>query len=130
MTQQNPYLHPTPTPPMPGTADQATPWGTAPCDPVVFQRANLQAEQCRKSAVVTVLLWLFVGFVGGHRYYLGDTTKGILMTVTIGGIGIWALVDVLFIPGALRTANARIRHEVFTMNGIPEFSGVAPAAQW
>jgi len=35
----------------------------------------------------------FVGFLGIHRFMIGDTTNGILMLLTAGGCGIWALID-------------------------------------
>ena len=35
----------------------------------------------------------FVGVFGIHRFMMGDTTNGILMLLTLGGCGIWALVD-------------------------------------
>lgn len=38
-------------------------------------------------------LWLVTGIVGGHRYYLGQTVKGALMTISYGGMGLWWLRD-------------------------------------
>ena len=35
----------------------------------------------------------FVGILGIHRFMIGDTTNGILMLLTAGGCGIWALID-------------------------------------
>ncbi len=35
----------------------------------------------------------FVGILGIHRFMLGDTTNGILMLLTLGGCGVWALID-------------------------------------
>tara|TARA_Y100000385_G_C12921595_1_gene562833 strand:- start:228 stop:530 length:303 start_codon:yes stop_codon:yes gene_type:complete len=35
----------------------------------------------------------FVGVLGIHRFMIGDTTNGILMLLTFGGCGIWALID-------------------------------------
>jgi hypothetical protein len=39
----------------------------------------------------------FVGVLGIHRFMIGDTTNGILMLLTFGGCGIWALVDFISI---------------------------------
>lgn len=47
----------------------------------------------RKSRLVTVLLAWFFGVFGIHRFYVGRWFSGILMILTLGGIGIWALVD-------------------------------------
>ena len=35
----------------------------------------------------------FIGSLGIHRFMMGDTTNGILMLLTAGGCGIWALID-------------------------------------
>ena len=35
----------------------------------------------------------FVGSLGIHRFMMGDTTNGILMLLTLGGCGIWAMID-------------------------------------
>jgi TM2 domain-containing membrane protein YozV len=43
------------------------------------------------------LMWLFLGGIGGHRYYLVDIGMGIAMTLTLGGLGFWAFIDVFFI---------------------------------
>jgi len=46
-----------------------------------------------KNQLVAALLALFVGFVGVHRFYLGYTWQGIVQILTLGGLGIWALID-------------------------------------
>ena len=53
-----------------------------------------------KSRLVTTLLcilpaWL-VGVAGIHRFYLGKIGTGILMLITLGGLGIWTLIDFIF----------------------------------
>lgn len=46
-----------------------------------------------KSQTVTFVLSLLLGVLGVDRFYMGYTGLGILKLVTIGGCGIWALVD-------------------------------------
>lgn len=58
---------------------------------------TLEYEKQKKSKLVTWLLWLFLGGIGGHRYYLGHIGKGIAMTLTLGGLGIWTLITAFFI---------------------------------
>ncbi len=50
-----------------------------------------------KGFVPTVLLCLFLGTFGIHRFYVGKIGTGILMILTFGGLGIWALVDLIVI---------------------------------
>lgn len=51
----------------------------------------------KKSFLVTELLVFFLGFLGAHRYYTGYIGLGVLQTLTLGGCGIWALIDFIFI---------------------------------
>jgi len=51
----------------------------------------------RKNRTVTRLLWLVTGFAGGHRYYLGQIGKAVLMTLTGGGLLIWWLIDGFYV---------------------------------
>ena len=46
---------------------------------------------------------LFVGYLGVHRFMMGDVTVGILQLLTLGGCGIWTLIDLIRIAtGDLR----------------------------
>jgi TM2 domain-containing membrane protein YozV len=50
-----------------------------------------------KSRLAAALLCFFLGCLGAHRFYLKKTGTAILMLCTLGGLGIWALVDLIFI---------------------------------
>ena len=54
-------------------------------------------EKSDKGFVPTVLLCFFLGAFGVHRFYVGKVGTGILMLVTFGGLGIWALIDFIMI---------------------------------
>ncbi|MCW5518399.1 TM2 domain-containing protein [Aureitalea sp. L0-47] len=44
--------------------------------------------------LVSLLLWFFLGWAAGHRWYLGSPVGwNILFIVTLGGLGVWWLVD-------------------------------------
>ena len=50
-----------------------------------------------KSRLAAVLLAWFFGVFGVHRFYVGKVGTGILMILTLGGLGIWVLVDMIMI---------------------------------
>jgi len=49
------------------------------------------------SQVVALLLCLFLGALGIHRFYLGDTWQGIVQLLTLGGLYIWSFIDFILI---------------------------------
>lgn len=62
-----------------------------------------QAEGEGKSQVVALILAALVGALGIHRFYLGYTGIGIAQLLTLGGCGIWALIDLVrIITGDLK----------------------------
>jgi TM2 domain-containing membrane protein YozV len=51
-----------------------------------------------KSRLIALLLCLFFGWAGAHRFYVGKIGTGILMICTFGGFfGIWLLIDLMLI---------------------------------
>jgi len=59
-----------------------------------------------------LLLHHFLGMFGAHRFYAGKIVTGILMLCTIGGFGIWYLIDWLLIfCNAFRDSEGRVINE-------------------
>ena len=56
-----------------------------------------QPPLSNKSFLTAWLLSLLLGVFGVDRFYLGKVGTGILKLVTLGGFGIWALVDLILI---------------------------------
>jgi TM2 domain-containing membrane protein YozV len=50
-----------------------------------------------KRILPAFLLCFFFGVFGAHRFYVGKIGTGILQIVTLGGLGIWALIDLIMI---------------------------------
>ena len=75
--------------------------------PNPYQQANGYQQtnngEGQKSFIATWLLSWFLGGLGIDRFYLGKIGTGILKLITIGGFGIWYLIDVILIlAGAMR----------------------------
>lgn len=48
-----------------------------------------------KSQLVAVILCALIGTLGIHRFYMGYSWQGIVQLITLGGCGIWALIDLI-----------------------------------
>ena len=56
-----------------------------------------------KSKLTAILLCLFLGSLGIHRFYLGYTLIGVIQLLTFGGLLIWVIVDLIrLIIGSLK----------------------------
>ena len=54
-------------------------------------------EKSEKDWLTILLLCIFLGGIGVHRFYVGKIGTGILQLLTAGGCGIWVLIDLIMI---------------------------------
>ena len=61
-----------------------------------------------KEWLVTLLLAFFLGVFGVHRFYTGHIGIGIVQLLTLGGCGIWAVIDfILILVGSYTDADGK-----------------------
>jgi len=62
-----------------------------------------------RSRLVAALLCWFLGVLGVHRFYVGKVGTGIAMIFTLGGLGVWALIDfIMILVGSFRDKEERV----------------------
>jgi TM2 domain-containing membrane protein YozV len=62
-----------------------------------------------KSRLAAAILAWFLGLLGVHRFYVGKVGTGILMVLTFGGVGVWAIIDfIVIVVGSFRDKEGRV----------------------
>jgi len=58
--------------------------------------------------VPAALLCFFLGGLGAHRFYVGKVGTALLMILTLGGFGIWVLIDfIMILTGGFKDKEGR-----------------------
>ncbi len=71
-----------------------------------YQQPYGYGQQEPKDWLTALLLCIFVGALGVHRFYVGKIGTGLLMLFTGGGCGIWWLIDIILIAnGSFKDSN-------------------------
>lgn len=70
----------------------------------MYMVAEKKTEQQGTAYLTATYFSLFLGFLGVDRFYMGYVWLGILKLITVGGLGIWWLIDLIWIAlGNART---------------------------
>ena len=98
-----------PPPPPPPSFQGATAVATVPVWPngkPMLDAAGRPVSD--KSRLAAALLCWFLGTLGIHRFYVGKTGTGVLMIVTLGGVGIWTIIDfIVILIGSFRDKDGK-----------------------
>jgi hypothetical protein len=63
----------------------------------LFPVGEIPGVFSRKDWLTALLISFFLGGLGIDRFYLGHVGLGIVKLITLGGCGIWALIDFILI---------------------------------
>jgi TM2 domain-containing membrane protein YozV len=62
-----------------------------------------------RSRLAAALLAFFLGALGIHRFYVGKIGTGVLMIFTLGGLGLWVLIDfIVILVGSFKDKEDRV----------------------
>jgi len=87
-------------------------------------------ELSTKEFLPTFLLCFFFGGLGIHRFYVGKIGTGVLMILTLGGLGLWIIIDLIMIlVGSFRDIDGRIVKYNSATIGAPSNSKIGVAAE-
>ena len=56
-----------------------------------------QMKNSEKDWIVTLVLSILVGALGIDRFYTGSILLGVLKLFTLGGLGLWWLIDLIML---------------------------------
>ena len=62
-----------------------------------MQAVQIQLMNSDKDWIVTLVLAILVGGLGIDRFYSGSILLGVLKLVTLGGLGLWWLIDLIML---------------------------------
>jgi len=69
----------------------------------------MKKQESKKLRIIAFLLCTFFGGLGVHRFYVGKVGTGILMLLTLGGFGLWTLIDwIMILAGAFTDKQGKV----------------------
>ncbi len=59
--------------------------------------ASVKIRVSKKSRLIELILCILFGWAGVHRFYVNKIGTGLLMLLTLGGFGMWWIVDLFMV---------------------------------
>jgi len=75
-------------------------------------RFDVDYNSRKKDPTIAIVLGIFFGYLGIDRFYIGDVGLGVGKLLTLGGCGIWQIIDWFIIMGATEQKNMLLAQEV------------------
>lgn len=80
-----------------------------------------RSDISHRSRLLTLLLCFFFGTLGAHRFYVGKIGTALLMALTLGGLGVWYIIDLLLISvGSFRDIEDRVVYQWLESGASPD----------
>lgn len=97
------------TPPPPNAYAHQWAQGAYPPPQPVYQVNQYYNFSSHKSRLMTLLLAIFLGYWGVHRFYAGKVGTGLLWIFTFGMFGIGYIIDIILIAcGTFKDSNGML----------------------
>ncbi len=64
---------------------------------IIKQNIKTRSGKTPKNWIAALILSILVGSLGVDRFYMGYIGTGILKLITLGGLGIWWIIDLILI---------------------------------
>ena len=74
--------------------------------------SNVNSNEREVNWILALLMSIFFGWIGVDRFIMGKVGTGILKLITLGGLGVWWLIDLILIATKYPFKNVKwIEHQ-------------------
>ena len=76
------------------------------------EQHTAREDVSEKKRSVALLLCVLYGWLGLHRFYVGKAGTALLMMLTIGGFGIWYIIDLVWlVSGTFEDSEGKVIYD-------------------